>query len=371
MTFIEPAHSSFTDGDPFDLGTHANDFHVRRENSLATETFTVRVPGGGEVPCHVHDDMEQTFVFISGIGEAILARGDDQRRYRCRPGDVLFVPTGWSHGVAAASPEGCVYVTVDSFVPHSHRVGQDADEHARIAAAGFREREKQATSVLSHLDDAALLRAAEASFRPSGDGRLWCDPGPLRAVSDRDPGTYRIRTIGPFEYAASTTPTSPLMDTALADRIHATVAGRLPVFVEGSQSPLSIKPPHPGSDLDILLAVENPRDLTVARHVVGDILTLTPDVPLRVSPGVVYTGWLRLPFLYSAVNLAPDHPDRRWFTATTDTRRAEILHRQRTAMQALTTPGTPERLLREGLRLAGEGHDVLEWRLVPRWKGLL
>ncbi|MGH3935248.1 MAG: glycosyltransferase, partial [Pseudonocardiaceae bacterium] len=67
-----PVHARSTDGEVFDFGTHANDFLVRREESLATETFLVRVPGGGAVPEHVHTDMEQTFVFVSGVGEATL-----------------------------------------------------------------------------------------------------------------------------------------------------------------------------------------------------------------------------------------------------------------------------------------------------------
>ncbi|MBV9160853.1 MAG: hypothetical protein JO309_01190 [Pseudonocardiales bacterium] len=49
-----PVHARSTDGEVFDFGTHANDFLVRREESLATETFLVRVPGGGAVPEHVH-----------------------------------------------------------------------------------------------------------------------------------------------------------------------------------------------------------------------------------------------------------------------------------------------------------------------------
>ncbi|MGH3996392.1 MAG: hypothetical protein ACRDTJ_02885 [Pseudonocardiaceae bacterium] len=67
-------HTRSTDGEVFDFGTHANDFLVRREESLATETFLVRVPGGGAVPEHVHTDMEQTFMFVSGVGEATLSR---------------------------------------------------------------------------------------------------------------------------------------------------------------------------------------------------------------------------------------------------------------------------------------------------------
>jgi quercetin dioxygenase-like cupin family protein len=72
-----------------------------------TETFLVRVPGGGGVPEHVHTDMEQTFGFVSGVRETTLSRGGEQaRRFGCVPGDVVFVPAGWRHTVLAQSVAG-------------------------------------------------------------------------------------------------------------------------------------------------------------------------------------------------------------------------------------------------------------------------
>lgn len=68
-----PVYAPATAGRPFDFGAHANDFLVGREQSCATETFLVRVPGGGAVPEHEHPDMEQTFVFLSGVGIAALS----------------------------------------------------------------------------------------------------------------------------------------------------------------------------------------------------------------------------------------------------------------------------------------------------------
>src|ERR1044072_2932848 len=92
-----PIHAKVTAGEPFDFGTHANDFLGSREHALATETFLVRVPGGGAVPEHVHSDMEQTFVFLSGVGRATLTKHDEIRSFHCVPGDTVFVPTGWHH----------------------------------------------------------------------------------------------------------------------------------------------------------------------------------------------------------------------------------------------------------------------------------
>ncbi len=133
-----PVHARSTDGEVFDFGTHANDFLVRREESLVTKTFLVRVPGGGAVPEHVHTDMEQTFLFVSGVGEATLSRsGQQTRRFGCVPGDVVFVPVGWRHTVLAQSVEGVVYLTVNSFVPGADRLGTSAVAHAVAVQPSF------------------------------------------------------------------------------------------------------------------------------------------------------------------------------------------------------------------------------------------
>lgn len=162
-----PVHARSTDGEVFDFGTHANDFLVRREESLATETFLVRVPGSAAVPEHVHADMEQTFLFVSGVGEARLSRdGEQARRFCCVPGDVVFVPTGWRHTVLAHSIEGLVYLTVNSFVPGADRVGASAVAHAVAVQPSF-----QATGAHRRLRTPRRWRSFGRRRRRSGSTR--------------------------------------------------------------------------------------------------------------------------------------------------------------------------------------------------------
>ncbi|MBV9025073.1 MAG: cupin domain-containing protein [Streptomycetaceae bacterium] len=212
---ITPLHVPYTAGEPFEFGSHSNDFLLRREQALATETFTVRIPGQGAVPEHVHTDMEQTFLFLAGVGEASLRRGDDVRRHTCRPGDMLFVPTGWHHTVAAPGIEGCVYVTVNAFLPEGDRIGDSAIEHAEIAAAGFRTNTPTgAFPSADGLDTVALLRCAEAAFRLDlGGVRMWPqDFTAFDATLTGDPDTYRVRRLGPFEYVTPVTPVPRVLD---------------------------------------------------------------------------------------------------------------------------------------------------------------
>ncbi|MFJ2110743.1 cupin domain-containing protein [Streptomyces sp. NPDC087850] len=370
---IEPVHAPYTGGEPFEFGTHSNDFLLHREKALATETFTVRVPAGQAVPEHVHTDMEQTFVFVSGIGAATLRRGDDVRSHPCRPGDTLFVPTGWHHTVAAPGIEGCVYVTVNAFVAQAERIGDSATEHAEIAAEGFRANTAAtAAAIAEEPDTAALLRCAEASFRLDRDAtRMWPqDFTQFDATLTGDPGSYRVRRLGPFEYVETVRAVPRVLDAALADRLHRTVKGMLPLYVEGSQSPLSVKPPCPSSDLDVLLVVESAEDIALAHKALEALRAIQGDVAVPLSPGVVHAEWLGLPNFYSALCLDPASPDRAWWSADPGQRRREAARRQREGLEVLRDAPYVREVLDRTLAVLGPAlPGVTEWRITPRWRG--
>lgn len=364
---VVPVHAPATAGAPFDFGSHFNDILVPREDTRATEVFTVRVPGsGGCVPLHVHEEMEQTFVFLAGVGEAFMSRDGAANQYRCRPGDVLFVPTGWHHQVSSPGPEGVVYLTVNSFLPHVARVGDTALEHAQIADQGF-----DRTTVTAALPGALeVFRCAESRFRPDPAAvRVWPDEGALDTTLTQPPDSYRVRKVGPFEYATAVTPVPRLLDPALADELHALASG-VPVYVEGSQSPLSAKAPHAGSDLDILLSVTSPADLPAAREAVQRLAAFAQARGLPLSPGIVHRDWLDLPNFYSAVDLDPASDQRRWLTAGAGERTTEAARRQREALALLEHPEDVADLLARSLDLAGCTDAASEWRITPRWQGL-
>ncbi len=274
-----PVHGRSTDGEVFDFGTHANDFLVRREESLATETFLVRAVEPSRSTCNT--DMEQTFVFVSGVGEATLSRGGEQaRRFCCVPGDVVFVPAGWRHTVLAQSVEGLVYLTVNSFVPGADRLGASAVAHAVAVQPSFRATGRAPRA--AHAEPLAVFRSAETAFRvDEGGRRMWPrDFTALDTTLRRDPHTYRVRRLGPFEYVKPVTARPRILTAEPADRLFAAASGHLPVLVEGSQSPISVKAPCEESDLDILVAVESGNDLTLARKVLDGLAEQRDHVPV-------------------------------------------------------------------------------------------
>jgi Glycosyl transferases group 1 len=290
-----PVHARFTDGEVFDFGTHANDFLVRREESLATETF---------------------------------------------------------------------------LVPGADRVGTSAVAHAVAVQPSFRTTGRAPWA--AHVEPLAVFRSAETAFRVDESGRrMWSrDFTALDTTLRRDPNTYRVRRLGPFEYVKSVTARPRILTTKLADRLFAAASGHLPVLVEGSQSPISVKAPCEESDLDILVTVESGDDLTLARKVLDSLAGQMDHVPVPLSLGVVHACWLDLPNFYSALSLDPGAPDRRWWTAADPDRLGEATRRIRRGLDLLQNPDTVRGLLARSLEVAGRGTEQIgEWRLIPRWSG--
>lgn len=364
-----PVHRRLTDGEVYDFGTHANDFLVRREQALATEVFTVRVPGARAVPEHVHTDMEQTFVFVSGVGTASLSRQGIRHTFTCRPGDTVFVPTGWHHTVAANSLEGVVYVCVNAFVPDQDRVGNTAIEHADIVAPQFPSA-RPVDSDQAELQ-VSVARCAEAAFTLTNDAApRTADFDAFDATLMHHPGSYRVRQVGPFIFPVSVEPLPRVFTAGGADLLHENAKG-LDLFVEGSQSPIAVKEPTQGSDLDVLIAVTTPEELAQARELAGSLPAVLRHLDTEVSVGIVHADWLGLPGFYSALSVNPDSRDRVWWNRAPAERAAEAHRRVSAGLHALNEPGRAREILRQSLELLGQPVDFNDFQITPRWRGYL
>jgi hypothetical protein len=276
--------------------------------------------------------------------------------------------------VLAQSVEGLVYLTVNSFVPGADRVGASAVAHAMAVQPGFHAIGRVPRA--AHAAPLAVFRSAETAFWvDEGGRRMWPrDFTALDTTLRQDPSTYRVRRVGPFEYVKPVTACPRILTTELADRLFAAASGHLPVLVEGSQSPISVKAPCEESDLDILVAVESGDDLTLARKVLDGLAEQMDQVPVPLSLGVVHARWLDLPNFYSALSLDPSAdpsaPDRQWWTAAEADRLGEATKRLRRGLDLLQDPDTVRNLLDRSLEVAGHGTEQIgEWRLIPRWGG--
>ena len=70
----------------------------------------VEVPPGSNQSLHSHEDSEQAYVIVRGIGEMEVA-GD---REQVSEGDLVFIPPATDHGIRNDGPDDLVYVSATS-----------------------------------------------------------------------------------------------------------------------------------------------------------------------------------------------------------------------------------------------------------------
>lgn len=312
----------------------------------------------------------QTIILMSGVVTVQVSDGArcDVRTYR--PGAMVSIPAGQQYLLRAASLEGAVLVIVRVRALIAEG-GQKPDRGLR---APTQSRVATSISGLEKDDTVALHRATEAAWALGSRIPMPQDFHAFDATLLADPSAYRVGRVGPFEYVAEVEPVSPAMTPAVGDQL-AKVGDEhgLPVYLEGSQSPLSVKPPCKSSDVDILVAIDSVEELRAARVVARTIAEFQPEIPAPIAAGIVLRSWLTLPNFYSAVKLGHAVPDRQWWEASPADRLAEACRRIQRGLAAIkdgaTVAGIQEQTFAILRQVAPIG-NVREVRLVPRWLGL-
>ncbi len=301
---------------------------------------------------------------VAGCGLVRFRRDRRHGQTRCRPGDVVVIPDGWSATLAADVADHLVVlaVTTSSGMP-ADTVWEPRLFHTTVAA------DWDGSGPVS--ERTVLNRVVETPYMP---GALIPQQNfsAFNATLTADPASYRVERVGPFEYVVQSDPVPRLVTEDVADVLAKAVCG-LPVVLEGSQSPLSLKPPHSGSDADVLVVVDSVEQLQAARKALHDVAAVQEQVDIPLSVGIVLRSWLSVPYFYSAVDLRPDAPDRRWWTATPDACLAEARLRIEDGLRLLEDEVTLREIRDATLAVIGGSvslQQVVEWRLTPRWLGL-
>lgn len=219
----------------------------------------------------------------------------------------------------------------------------------------------------------ALHRRAEAAHRWGGARSETTDFSTYAVTWTEDPDRYRVRRLGPFECVLRTVPNGRRVTPDVADALCLATSTHLPVLVEGSQSPLAVKAPAAGSDVDVLIAVQSPEDLPEARRAYRVLTGCAHLVGALISPGIVHRSWLTLAPFYSALDLSPRSPDRKWWQADESACFAEARRRIGAGLAHLRDEAYLMAVLRRSLEIAGwpfELDEIIELSLTPRWRGL-
>ncbi|MDD9368922.1 MAG: cupin domain-containing protein [Acidimicrobiales bacterium] len=82
-----------------------------------TQVVLMTIPPGGEIGDEVHDELDQTLVFVDGAGEADL----DGTTSAVSAGDLTFVPAGTRHNFRNTGSEPLRLYTV--YGPPDHKPG--------------------------------------------------------------------------------------------------------------------------------------------------------------------------------------------------------------------------------------------------------
>lgn len=124
-------------GKRYQFATHINDMLLPREQAESIEAFLVIIEIGQFTHRHTHDDTEQLFHVISGLGQAEITQPDGTYEVvEMAPGDVVFVPRGTEHKIYCTSTHQPLrYLCVDGFPGGKPAERPTWDDHYRMVIA--------------------------------------------------------------------------------------------------------------------------------------------------------------------------------------------------------------------------------------------
>ncbi|HZC04253.1 MAG TPA: cupin domain-containing protein [Ktedonobacterales bacterium] len=96
-----------------------------------SQVVLMSIPAGGEIGAETHDTVDQTLVFVSGEGEAIL----DGNRQPVKANTLCFVPAGTRHNFVNTGAEPLQLYTVYAPPQHAPGVTQHTKADADAAEA--------------------------------------------------------------------------------------------------------------------------------------------------------------------------------------------------------------------------------------------
>lgn len=126
MQYVFPT-SKFTH---YRFPTHTNDLVMDRSNATTSEVFIVVLEPGEAPPRHKHDDTEQIFYVLEGVGR--LEVGTPPTEHRVAPGDVVRIPVGAWHRIFCEGDKPLRYLAIDCFPGGRPKDEPTWDSHVQV-----------------------------------------------------------------------------------------------------------------------------------------------------------------------------------------------------------------------------------------------
>lgn len=110
--------------------THTNDLVMDRSEATCSEVFVVVLEPGEAPPRHKHDDTEQIFYVLEGVGR--LEAGDPATSHAVKPGDVVRIPVGTWHRIFCEGEKPLRYLAIDCFPGGRPAAEPTWDSHVHV-----------------------------------------------------------------------------------------------------------------------------------------------------------------------------------------------------------------------------------------------
>jgi mannose-6-phosphate isomerase-like protein (cupin superfamily) len=115
--------------------THINDLVLDRAEAATTEVFIVVLGPGEAPPLHQHDDTEQIFYIMEGVGTLTIS--DPAQHFNVKPGDVVRIPPYTLHSIKSDGTTPLRYLSVDAFVGEKPEAEPTWDSHVQTLCNRF------------------------------------------------------------------------------------------------------------------------------------------------------------------------------------------------------------------------------------------
>ena len=116
----------------YQFPTHMNDLIIDRDQAANSEAFVVVLKPGHAPPLHIHNDMEQIFYILTGHGTLTIGKGEGQKHFPVKPGDVVLIPVSTYHSIHNDADKGdLTYFSVDCFGPERNAAEPTWDSHVK------------------------------------------------------------------------------------------------------------------------------------------------------------------------------------------------------------------------------------------------
>lgn len=94
--------------------THINDLVLDRSEASFSEVFVVIIEPEKAPPIHRHNDTEQIFFVMEGLGTLRIGQNGEEE-FKVSPGDVVRVPVNTWHSIIADQEVRLKYLAIDCF----------------------------------------------------------------------------------------------------------------------------------------------------------------------------------------------------------------------------------------------------------------